>query len=779
MLPTRPFILLCLATYLCILFWFIKENPSPFRPRARPPADVLSSPLTPPPHDDDLFALWPEPQSPRRSSQKSRAKCILAYVAVPHLPEGVRKVDYEISGERGKRKLDEKAQAERIGRNPIFEALHAGLRHNGADHNGTHIQTFVSRKAKGKARARSVTPSDEEKDWEDAYGTIFVTRPKKRKVKDEDDRSYGSPPRKKKYIRRPNAIASAASSPHVPLSQVVPEAKRMTKRPKPKTKQGDRDLLVLDIRDVRDLPPELLPTTRATFSSIRHLRGAYEVDGGREKMWEARCDVGDEYPTSTYAVDKISRSSSSRQQKMKGKSRVSLHAQTTPPSNAHPGSLSDDANDASRRPMLARKDRSNATSPVTIKGKARLQTQAFGTLSPSPRPKSTHPPTSVGIEAKDTMSPLNDPTHNITLDEGVISTDADAEGEVDMEYFLHDMESHPAATGGGTALPDRCVEKGHENEPNSGRLVPTATMFSPAASGRLSSINMYSSEGHLHANQSRPHGIDNTRRDAGHFLSDSGGVGNGDDAFYSNPTDFSSSPWLSGGEGDFQHQSTLNGAAESLATDAWNGTIDPSLLGGGDVAEPQTLSPSPSPLSSSIRGAAETSSHQPTKLYTPFGNPSLPRRRIPRPRLRDNFVDTEQLDLSGSESDSSSDTTGQSDDVSDSECESDAGDTDTDTDSVSPPVALTTRNPGGSTSTLTSTSRDSPKSVPDPPPAAPKRIARKKPNRPPPVTKQSPALTWCHQCRRNTLHEKMKCSNKRPDGDKCQYRFCIICVEKR
>jgi hypothetical protein len=40
-------------------------------------------------------------------------------------------------------------------------------------------------------------------------------------------------------------------------------------------------------------------------------------------------------------------------------------------------------------------------------------------------------------------------------------------------------------------------------------------------------------------------------------------------------------------------------------------------------------------------------------------------------------------------------------------------------------------------------------------------------------------VTWCHQCRRNTFHDKMKCTNLRPEGELCTQRFCIICVEKR
>ncbi|KAI0075708.1 hypothetical protein K474DRAFT_1773083 [Panus rudis PR-1116 ss-1] len=40
------------------------------------------------------------------------------------------------------------------------------------------------------------------------------------------------------------------------------------------------------------------------------------------------------------------------------------------------------------------------------------------------------------------------------------------------------------------------------------------------------------------------------------------------------------------------------------------------------------------------------------------------------------------------------------------------------------------------------------------------------------------SLSTCHHCRRRTAHAKMDCSNV-VDGEKCQMRFCVICISKR
>ena len=37
--------------------------------------------------------------------------------------------------------------------------------------------------------------------------------------------------------------------------------------------------------------------------------------------------------------------------------------------------------------------------------------------------------------------------------------------------------------------------------------------------------------------------------------------------------------------------------------------------------------------------------------------------------------------------------------------------------------------------------------------------------------------TTCHQCRRKTTREKMRCRNLFPNGTICSFRFCQICIE--
>ncbi|KZT00884.1 uncharacterized protein LAESUDRAFT_521702 [Laetiporus sulphureus 93-53] len=41
------------------------------------------------------------------------------------------------------------------------------------------------------------------------------------------------------------------------------------------------------------------------------------------------------------------------------------------------------------------------------------------------------------------------------------------------------------------------------------------------------------------------------------------------------------------------------------------------------------------------------------------------------------------------------------------------------------------------------------------------------------------ALTFCHQCRRSTSHEKMRCTEIKETGEKCGKLFCVVCVVKR
>ncbi|OSX68175.1 hypothetical protein POSPLADRAFT_1130238 [Postia placenta MAD-698-R-SB12] len=39
--------------------------------------------------------------------------------------------------------------------------------------------------------------------------------------------------------------------------------------------------------------------------------------------------------------------------------------------------------------------------------------------------------------------------------------------------------------------------------------------------------------------------------------------------------------------------------------------------------------------------------------------------------------------------------------------------------------------------------------------------------------------TFCHQCRRTTQHDKMRCTVIKESGDLCGKRFCRNCVDKR
>lgn len=693
-------------------------------------------------------------------------------VEVPFL-SGSARAKYEDGGESGKNRLDNKARAERMPRNSVFEALSAGLRHNAA-----HIQTYTSSKAKGKARAMSPTTDSGREDFEEDYGTIFVSRPLKRKEKgresDEDDPSYGSPPRKKKYIRRPKAIDSVSAS-HVPQSPALVKGKAKA-GPQSKAKRRTCDFLLLDVSDANDPPPGLLPTTRATLSSIRHLRRVHGVDREREKLWESRYDAGEEYPEAHLVVHP----SSAEKKKKKPKSRVArpagLKSSVTGSGRISSGLNGFRMNDSRQQ----HPDASISAFSAVTKGKGRPRIQALGSLSPSPQSGFT-----LERENADTMAEMNPPSSdglmNIEPREiDATSTDADAEGDVDMDYFLNDLENHSdiAVTEN---VPSDVVADDKDKEEQRAGLMSIPTILSSTHADPLSSLDIYSSEGHIHADHPNPSAMnseDTVQPQADPFLSGPDQAANGDDALYSTANDYTSSPWISGGEGDLQNHSPIDAMTESSTNGTWNGTIDPSLLGGGErVSQPLTPSPSPPPARSAFFNAEASSSHLPVKSHTSFDNALPPRRhssqRIARPRHLDNYVDIDDLDLSA-RSDSEASFLGVSKrSESDSTYDSDASIT------VSKPTraTLAVRIPGGSTSTSASTSRDASEVVPVSRGPAPKPVVPKKSKKP--LTKDTPGVTWCHQCRRNTFHDKMKCTNLRPEGELCTQRFCIICVEKR
>ena len=709
------------------------------------------------------------------------------YVAVPSLTGG-QKTGYEDGGESGMKKLDYKARAERIARNPVFEALSAGLRHNGA----AHIQTYMSGKAKGKARARTVT-TDSSEDSEDDYGTIFVSRPLKRKGKDretdEDDPSCGSPLRKKKFIHRFKAVDSASSSsPHFPLSQAPSKAKaKLT--PQSKTKRSICDFLLLDVSD--DPPPGLLPTTRATLSSIRHLRMAYEVDRGREKIWDARHDVGDEYPEARYAVNDVVPSPSGKK-KMKAKPRVAYPAQTKSTATAQLGSIPGGVTDDSRRislelntiePGQYRPGASTSASTIVKTGKARPRVQALESLGPGPHPGF------IEKETADHIAGTNPPLSDVLMDNAPSetdgrSTDADGEGEVDMDYFLNDLENHFDTAGTGN-IPSDIVMNDNDEEQR-GELVSIPTMFSSIQADPLSSLDIYSSEGYVHAdhpNQSNMNDEEAIHSGGDLFLPGPDRAENGDDALYPTSNDYTGSPWVSGAESDFQSHSPVDATTDSPLNGTWDGTIDPSLLGGGEpVSQPLTPSPSPPPFADhgTVSNAEASSSRLPVEFNASISDGLPPRRqssqRMSRPRIRVNYIDVDDLDLS-TESDSEADlldVTRQSGYTSDSMYQSNASDSHSRSMRPAPDIRI----PDGSTSASTSTSASKHAlevaPVPPPKPAVPKKRTKAQA-----LTKNSPGVSWCHQCRHYNLVDKMKCTNLRPAGDLCKFMFCLICVEKR
>ena len=197
---------------------------------------------------------------------------------------------------------------------------------------------------------------------------------------------------------------------------------------------------------------------------------------------------------------------------------------------------------------------------------------------------------------------------------------------------------------------------------------------------------------------------------------------------------FRRSSWMSGGKG--ASHSPLEETVGSSLNANWDGAIDPSLLGGEEQLESRPLSQSLSQSPSPIRKAAFNADN------------SLPLQNLNR---RDSDFSSTRLS-----------------DFMDPKYESDANNL----------VSTSTRLPVASTVAV-STPRNVSEVVPQ------RRLSTRKPIVPKqstepliPTAKQpEPHKTWCHQCRRNTQHPKMKCTNTRPDG-MCQYRFCILCIER-
>jgi hypothetical protein len=366
-------------------------------------------------------------------------------------------------------------------------------------------------------------------------------------------------------------------------------------------------------------------------------------------------------------------------------------------------------------------------------------------------------------------------------DPGLMPHDVDntnTNGQIDMEHYFEDMDGHP-----GTASPDVIMSGiDEDNEIDEAPVARTVT-FSPSRSASPPSPDVNLSERHNHGDHTIKLNMRGTNTPvSGPSLSSADSVSPGDNGLYGTSDD---SPWISIGGGDLESHSPIEGT-ESTSDSVWNGTIDPTLLGGGSLAGSHPPSPSPSPPPSPLAVAvhpevppAETSppplraSPQPPLNNEPRRNLS---RRIPRRRNLDGMVPIDDLDLSAESS--------QSDDSERNEDSQAKGDGHVSSRRLD--NSASSRKPARSGLTVhtqrelvpTSSSRDNTEST------SRRRTTvetiQTRPERPKPQTyPQTTELAFCHQCRNATLLDKMKCSTVRPDGTLCTLKFCVRCIENR
>ena len=163
-------------------------------------------------------------------------------------------------------------------------------------------------------------------------------------------------------------------------------------------------------------------------------------------------------------------------------------------------------------------------------------------------------------------------------------TDPDAEGDIDMDYYINDFDT---ASGYTSHLPAPHVTPSvPKYAPREARsdilpLPDTSTTSFPAN-------DMYMSDRQLDSSDIRPYQLNSP--DTNTFPPDLGDTVN--DPFVL-PYDYHDSPWMSVDDDASPHP-------DAPTQNTWNGTIDPALLGGGGTLEPPPQS-SPPPAFQSVK----------------------------------------------------------------------------------------------------------------------------------------------------------------------------------
>lgn len=670
----------------------------------------------------------------------------MAYVDVPSLPKGTTKADYYDGGDIEKRRLDALVRDARLARQPL--PIHP-------------LQQTYGTSWKGKERAIDIVDDSDDSDFR-------PSKPLKRKAQDLDrDRSFSSlQPPKKKHGRKPRAAKSASNSvpsssrqgtqsvsvppaqsisasghqqvvarsvpsssrkvppaqsisagvlppsapagssrsmaispstPDIPLSlsQAIPVPKS---RPKPKPLPEQRTLTFenfdhviwpseewSDATDSVILPFNEWPDTTLlqTFSSVRHLREKKGLP-----------------PPTTYqqAIELVARPGSPRM-KSKPPTTPSIDMGPalygTPTTGTHGGGMTFSGQQYDSGPGSEMKK---------VKGRA---WDAGG-----------------GDATNDTFL-----HHSSLAVEDDADTDPDAEGDIDMDYYINDLD----VTSGTTShipAPDAATLNVLKFIPRGARL----DVLPPPAKSKTSfpPNGMHMPDGQVNFLDTHPNQLNETDPlDTNTFSPDLGDTAN--DPFVS-PGDYDHSPWMPG-DGD----ASSNGQHPNAHTQhGWNGTIDPSLLGGGETLEPATQSPT-LPAFQSVK-------------------------RIPRRRHLHDMVPIDDVSLSASEFDYY-----EGSEFNPGREFARAGSTHTRSSNQ------------WEESTSSSSSWSSKASSPKPDPVSRTPIAKRpaEPQTKGNIVWESGPLNSCHQCRNTTTLAKMQCSQVKSNGDPCRMRFCVRCVQTR
>ena len=657
----------------------------------------------------------------------------MAYVQVPPFPRGTKKADYYDGGQSEKRRLDALVRDAGLARQ--LSPLHPSFKTYGTSW-------------KGKERAIDILDDSDDSDF-------VPSKSLKRKAKDlERDQPFSSlQPRKKKRGRRPKAVRTISSS--------VPSSSR----------QGTRSASVLPARNNsagknHQVIAKSISPSECSISSLQSIsadlhRSNTPADNSntlemspdislslsqaiplhklspkiqREPKSEERAFAFENFdnviwpnkegPDADNVIQPFDEWPDTTLFQILSFGRHLREKKGLPPPTTYQQALEIATGSRSPRENSKRPITPSIDMGPTIYGTLTTGTHGGGMIFSARQHGSTHgSPRRKWKRRTWNSTASNYPLFRLSSAAGDdAETDRDTEGDIDMDYYINDFD---AASGSTSHLPvphaaTLSVPKYAPREARSDVLPLPDTSIMPFPSN-----DMYMSDRQMDEPDIRPHQLDSTDSpDTNTFPPDLGDTVN--DPFVS-PYDYQDSPWMSvdGDASPHPSASTQN---------AWNGTIDPILLGGGEVFE---------------------------------RSPSLFRsiKRVPRQRRFDDMVAADDLSLSASESD-----------YEDAE--------------FKPSQEYRRAGPSSNQWEQSSTSSSSKESlvISQPPPTLPvptkkRQVEPKAKHKPRPgpngLVWETGPLSACHQCRNKNTMAKMHCSQVKSNGVLCPLRYCIRCFVTR